>query len=851
MLLKDLAYYKGLFTMKNKLILYLPLFFLFISIQGTLADVGYGLQFNSLTVSGDRRTSLFLNDNAPIDVKNNISIEFDMLVRDEPDFGSILHICNNDKPFLHFVFASGENNRNYPALVCNDDIYAVNTEIKKNIWIPVALDLNVKKNNIHLRYGAIDTTLVILSEGIDKVSISFGGLYGFSSDVAPINIKNIRILRNGKSFLFWKLGKHDGDICYDEIQKALARAHYPSWLIDSHFKWSKLYSEKSNNKIDVTFDAKKALFYLVKSNKVETLNGTSGKISSSTIKGGFPAMEYIDHMAFDTLNNRVISYSLNDKKVSFLPMSDMKWSLSDRNVNEPKYYNHARSYSMKDSCFYLWGGYGFYHYRNNLFRLNVVNGNIEEVKYSPIIGPRYSSAACVVGEELFIFGGRGNKYGRQEISSEYYYELYSINLRTGKSRLVWKNDGSSDPMLMASSMYYEPADNSFYAVSLKNGGRLLKVYINEPKWTEISMPINNNIVYQDCDISFYSSPYNNKLYLVVNKILNDHTYNLCVYYINTPLLNGNDILQRDETNNNSYILIISCLFFIFLVLYTIVFYRRRKRINAKMLIDTSTKRNTDSYIELPQQEDSFSVRSKSSISLLGTFKVRDKKGTDITYNFTPRLKNLLILLVLYSVQDNQGISTNKVTEFLWSDKDDLSARNNRNVSMRKLRILLESVGKIDVTSNLGFMRIEIGDDVYCDYKEAISLMKKFKEKGGKVDSEIQRKILEVMLYGPLLTNTIFDWLDEFKNSYSSLSIDILKNILDMEIESEHYDTILHISDILFLHDPFNEDALAAKCSVLFRQGKKGISKSVYDRFCKEYKESFGENFNVPLSNLYK
>ena len=37
--------------------------------------------------------------------------------------------------------------------------------------------------------------------------------------------------------------------------------------------------------------------------------------------------------------------------------------------------------------------------------------------------------------------------------------------------------------------------------------------------------------------------------------------------------------------------------------------------------------------------------------------------------------------------------------------------------------------------------------------------------------------------------------------------------------------------------------------VLFLEGKKGIAKSVYDRFCKEYRESLGEDYKIPLSKL--
>lgn len=111
------------------------------------------------------------------------------------------------------------------------------------------------------------------------------------------------------------------------------------------------------------------------------------------------------------------------------------------------------------------------------------------------------------------------------------------------------------------------------------------------------------------------------------------------------------------------------------------------------------------------------------------------------------------------------------------------------------------------------------------------------------------QILELLLYGPLLSNTIVDWLDEFKDAYSSLSIDLLRNLLDIEYRKSDREMVLRITDIMFLHDPLNEEALAAKCSVLFLEGKKGIAKSVYDRFCKEYRESLGEDYKIPLSKL--
>lgn len=110
---------------------------------------------------------------------------------------------------------------------------------------------------------------------------------------------------------------------------------------------------------------------------------------------------------------------------------------------------------------------------------------VEQVEYERPFYPRFSSAMAVVGDELYIFGGRGNKYGKQELTSEYFYGLCALNLRTKESRLVWKRLQAQENTIMASSMYFNPADSSFYAVSLEKevhyGKSLLKI-LSVPKY---------------------------------------------------------------------------------------------------------------------------------------------------------------------------------------------------------------------------------------------------------------------------------------------------------------------------------------------------------------------------------
>ncbi|MCQ4917106.1 hypothetical protein NE451_21890, partial [Bacteroides nordii] len=68
---------------------------------------------------------------------------------------------------------------------------------------------------------------------------------------------------------------------------------------------------------------------------------------------------------------------------------------------------------------------------------------------------------------------------------------------------------------------------------------------------------------------------------------------------------------------------------------------------------------------------------KSSILFLDGFHVWDKNGIDITKSITPILKQLLILIIIYSVNNKKGISNVTLLELLWFDKMDESAQNNR------------------------------------------------------------------------------------------------------------------------------------------------------------------------------
>ena len=209
---------------------------------------------------------------------------------------------------------------------------------------------------------------------------------------------------------------------------------------------------------------------------------------------------------------------------------------------------------------------------------------------------------------------------------------------------------------------------------------------------------------------------------------------------------------------------------------------------------------------------------------------------------------LLLIILLYSVKTKQGISSNKLDSILWEDKDEKSARNNRNVSIRKLRVLLEKVGDIQVVFENNFWKITFGNEVFCDYVAAIQFIQDTSFDDFTKEATLYQ-LLELLVFGPLLPNTQADWIDNFKSDYSDITLDLLHSLLQKKEFEDKEDIQLLIADTIFLHDIFNEEALRVKCSILYKKDKRSIAKSTYDNFCKQYKSLLGTDYKISFSTI--
>lgn len=233
------------------------------------------------------------------------------------------------------------------------------------------------------------------------------------------------------------------------------------------------------------------------------------------------------------------------------------------------------------------------------------------------------------------------------------------------------------------------------------------------------------------------------------------------------------------------------------------------------------------------------------IQLFGDFKVLDKEGREISSQFTPKLRQLFLIILIYSQRNKNGISTRELTDILWQGHSSQSAKNSRGVTIRKLRLILESLDSVQINFHIDRWSMAFGGSVYCDYIECLKLLKREKIH----DTNFNLNFYHIIQEGELFKGESYDWLDDFKGFIGNNIVDILLKFLkELTIEQDGQ-LILKLTDRILITDPVNDQALAYKLKVLIKQNNYNLARFTFDRFCTLYEEMYGEKFSGKFEEL--
>ncbi|HEY9048307.1 MAG TPA: hypothetical protein VIN08_20510 [Ohtaekwangia sp.] len=840
--------------------------FFFISLEALHAqtrdsNLNYGLAFESHEVSKDSRTGLDLNPDGAYTIRNDFTIEFDLaLQRLANAYGYILRVIANDSLNIDLMSTPEHEEFHDITLVINNKPTTIHFDfadirLQPNVWTKFRLVFSLHKNQIGVTWNNKTQFHPYNFSNLKKFRFYFGvnefGKFN-TTDAPPIVIRNVALSENNILIRKWLLKNHNITEVYDSIANARAVVKNPTWLIDRHTRWASRQHFTTGRFPSVAFNSDSALMYVTDEKYIYTYDLRQEKVNSKIVKGN-PIHSDANQLLYIREKNQLINYDLFTNKFLSFDFTSTSWKNSDTTYYEPNYWHNNKFYNPVDDAVYTFGGYGHFTYHNQFFKYDNAKNMWVKVETKGTIPPRYLAASGIEPSknQLLIFGGYGSLSGKQELSPQSFYDLYSFDLKNQEVKKIREYDApqKTEDITFSNSLIVNEEENCFYVLSYPKNKyegqiKLRRYALDSPESKELadSIPFHFHDEDSFCDL-FYSKASNELIAVTAHK--EKQRYQIQIHSINFPPLQVQDARQQAPQAKLNAAIYTAAIVFILLGLFTYYFIRSKKnKLTASTTILPKTREQVSPAThpaflsEITQLEESH--KFTSSILLFGGFQIFDKNGTDISSKFTMTLKELFVLIVLYSVKFEKGVSATLIQEYLWPDKDEVSARNNRNVNVKKLRTLLEEIGGTSIENNNSYLKLTMDEHIFCDYQVVYQLLSR--DNKNVSDEDKINVIIANVKRGSLLPNLQTSWLDSFKSDISNLIIDTLIDY-SQKLDSNNDDKLLlEIADAIFMYDSINQEALMIKCSVLNKKGKYSLARTWYDHFAKEYQKLYAENY---------
>ncbi|MDR2627016.1 MAG: hypothetical protein LBC40_03165 [Dysgonamonadaceae bacterium] len=722
-------------------------------------------------------------------------------------------------------------------------------------FFPVSILLDIKNNRMDISIGEkkFSPTIPYIKD-FKEVHIVFGRC-NYSqlqtSDVPKIIVKDIRINSvKGKPLFYWKLFKHTPEGVNDELKQHPALVENPKWLLDDHAVWKKQLSFHAYKNPQTAYNPDENCIAIFDKEYFYSYNTQTHTLTKTKLSSGVPHSDFANQMVYNPLDKQYYSYCFdmeNGNEIVAYDAAGQIWKNSAIKEKDVDFWHHNKLVATCDTSLYLFGGYGHHKYKNYINKYSFQTQTWEKLQYKGHqIQPRYLSGLGEVNENrILLFGGYGSETGLQELSPHNYYDLFEIDLRTMTTQKIWELGPQKNHFVVANSMIVDTLSKCFYALcfsrqTFHTSLFLGKFSIEKPEYEVLaSIPFDFNDVSSYADL-FLNKKTNELSAMTYSSETSDAMATVSIYSLSYPPLAEKNIHQTPDTEKPAVrwmygMAILAGLAAIYFI------FKKRKHLHLR------PEQEIETGEELPER--TIQKTKKQAVFLFGGFRVNNKNGADITYEFSPLLKQLFLIILLNTLkEDSKGISSTKLKETLWFDKNPESARNNRGVMLSKLRQIFEQVGTIQIESQNAYWFVKFCDDIHCDYQEALALMRQLQQKVNRNKEDVL-KLIGIVSCGELLPNMQMEWVDTFKADFANDLIDLFLDISAQKSLNLSLQERIGLADAILIHDTLNEDALKLKCSALVKMGKNGLAKSVYLSFTKKYAYSFGTKFKYSFEEV--
>lgn len=267
--------------------------------------------------------------------------------------------------------------------------------------IPVSLRLDFESGRADIRI-ADDSATVSIAEAESKrefVPQLYFGTYRHIMETASFCLYGLRVECDGRRWDFPLDESHGNDV-HDSRGVVVGQVQNPVWLINDAFHWKPLYRYYSLSPAGFAFSASRqqAFIYNRDSLIVYDLqrNESQGRSYDS------PALPVRLGMCFyDDPDSCIYAYELNgwDTYVARIDPASCRWQMVDK-------------------------------------------GSVDLTFDGDAVAPRFFAAMAMTpdGKHAYLYGGKGNEAGDQNVGIRYYYDLYRLDLEKRRIDKLWEHD---------------------------------------------------------------------------------------------------------------------------------------------------------------------------------------------------------------------------------------------------------------------------------------------------------------------------------------------------------------------------------------------------------------------------
>ncbi|MDN3580737.1 galactose oxidase [Mucilaginibacter flavus] len=825
----------------------------------------YGLGFYSHEVVQDKRTTLDLSVNN-VRPKDNLDVSFDLsfMPNHVIYFGYILRLVGDDKQNIDLVYDNQANTKHFKIIIgerLSKICFNIDDKLLFDHWNKLRLLIDYKNDKLTVFSGKdaySETGLALKPCSNYKLLFGANAYRQFqTTDLPPLKLREVNVSQNGTLLGNWPLNEWEGNIANETVNQNNGTITNPLWIKSRHRNWQMEKEFTIPGDASIAFDAANERVLIINQDSLYTyaVNKTP-QITSTAYSSGKQMMVPGDQMVYNA--DKLYYLYIDQMAIGTYDFKTNRWNKGFKNLATNNGHLN-KFFSKADSSVYTIGGYGQLIYKDSVKRYNVVTNTWQKVKVKgDTFTPRYLAGlgTSAAGDTAYVIGGYGSASGQQIVNPRNLYDMMRFSVKDKSFKKLFTIDVKNEDFVFSNSLVINEKERSYYGLifpqhKFNSNLQLIRGSLDKAKYQLVgdTIPFLFHDIHSFSDLYFL--PHSGK-FLAVTLFREEDRTRIKIYSLLSPPEPLDERVIEVSHAGFFWWFVVGCVLGLIAIGYIIVVKRKKQVVINEPQHQLKPVRPLPTTEQLPEDEalvfedDYTKSHCKNSIFLFGDLQLFTPEGNEITRYFTPLLKELFLVILLYSVKLDRGVSSEKLNEILWFDKSEKSARNNRSVNIAKLKTLLDKIGHCQLSKDTGYWKIEIDySHIMVDYHNYLNIV----SNKTKLNKQKIVQLTRITQRGNFLSNIEYEWLDTFKSEVSNEIIDSYIQFAASVPIADDPEFLIKLANDIFYFDPVNEEAMILKCKALAHIGKHSLAKNTFESFNKEYKAIYGEAFERDFHSI--